>query len=355
MAKREQVVEGKPTARQGNGRGPRIRAIAMISGGLDSILAAAVVRRAAIDVLGLHIRHLFSASAAGEDDPIARAAEAAGVPLRVLDRSEEHLDVIRHPRHGVGAGVNPCIDCRIFVLQEARLVMEEEGAQFVFTGEVLGQRPMSQHRQAMELIARRSGLGDRLLRPLSARFLPESLPVREGWITLDQLPEIRGRGRAEQLALAAALGIDHTPQPAGGCVLVEKAYAARLRDAFGHLGPDHVTRAEFERLGLGRHFRLNERVKLVVGRDERENERLAGLATGHTTITPHEIVGPLSLLDGDADETTLRLACAVAARYSDHEGRERVTMVVAEGGRTRCLEVAPLAADDPRIPAWRIG
>ena len=126
-----------------------VRAIATLSGGLDSILAAAIVKRAGIDVLGLHVRHLFSAHPKGDHDPIALAADAAGIPLRVLDLGEEHLEIVRHPRHGVGAGMNPCIDCRIFVLRAAKRVMEEEKAQFVVTGEVVGQRPMSQHRQAL--------------------------------------------------------------------------------------------------------------------------------------------------------------------------------------------------------------
>jgi len=354
MANRERDVERKAPEDLRNDDGVQIKAIAMLSGGLDSILAAAVVRRAGIDVLGLHVRHLFTPRSAEDHDPIALAAAAAGVPLRVLDRCEEHLEVIRRPRYGVGAGANPCIDCRIFVLREAAGILEAEGAQFVVTGEVLGQRPMSQHRQALDLVARRSGLEDRLFRPLSARLLPETLPVREGWVPLEQLPEIHGRGRSEQLALAEELGITYTPQPAGGCLLVEKVFAARVRDAFEHLGADRVTREEFELLRVGRQFRLSATVKLIVGRDERENEVLLRLAGERAVITARDVVGPVALLEGQADDAAARTACALAARYSDHEGRPQLTMVITRAEGRQTIDVAPMDPDNPRIAAWRI-
>ena len=254
--------------------GRPVRAVAMLSGGLDSSLAAAVVKRLGIDVVGLHVRHLFSGKHSGDADPIAASAEQIGIPLRVIDRTEEHLEIVRYPRHGTGAGMNPCVDCRIFILRVAREIMEDEQAQFVVTGEVLGQRPMSQHLKALERVATESGLQGRLLRPLSARFLPEALPVKKGWIRLEDLPEFHGRSRQPQIELAAQLGIHDFPQPAGGCLLIEKAYSARLRDAFAAYGKEGVDRQEFELLALGRHFRLSPSAKLILGHDQRENERL---------------------------------------------------------------------------------
>ncbi|MEA3238561.1 MAG: 7-cyano-7-deazaguanine synthase, partial [Candidatus Bipolaricaulota bacterium] len=160
----------------------KVRAIVLLSGGLDSTLAAAIVKRAGIDVIGLTVRFFVNADAA-RDEMIAATARSLQIPLRTLDLSEEHLQVIKHPRHGYGSAVNPCVDCRIFMLQAAKRVMEEEGAKFVVTGEVLGQRPMSQHRRAMGIVSVESGLDDRLLRPLSANLLPDTLPVKEGWIS----------------------------------------------------------------------------------------------------------------------------------------------------------------------------
>ena len=337
--------------------GRPVRAVAMLSGGLDSSLAAAVVKRLGIDVVGLHVRHLFSGKHSGDKDPIAASAEQIGIPLRVVDRTDEHLEIVRHPRYGTGAGMNPCIDCRIFILRVAKEIMQEEQAQFVVTGEVLGQRPMSQHLRALERVAAQSGLEGRLLRPLSARFLPEALPVQKGWIRLEDLPEFHGRSRQPQIELAAELGIHDFPQPAGGCLLIEKAYSARLRDAFATYGEDELDRKGFELLAIGRHFRLSPSVKLILGHDRQENERLAEKAGERIVLDPVEIMGPTGLVEGDPTEEELRLAASLLARYSDHRGMDEGVRVVANGvslRQERILEVRPLASDDERIALWRL-
>jgi len=217
----------------------RVKAIAAFSGGLDSLLAAEVTRRAGADVILLHVRHLFSGSES-KLSQLRATAERRSLPLRIEDVSEAHLETIRRPKHGYGQGMNPCLDCRILMLRVAKRVMEEEGAHFVVTGEVLGQRPKSQHYKALLEAAEESGLGDRLVRPLSANLLPDTRPVKEGWIHRESLLAIEGRSRGMQVALAKELGIADYPQPAGGCLLVEKVYAARLRDAFDHQGRDAV-------------------------------------------------------------------------------------------------------------------
>ncbi len=332
----------------------KVRVIATYSGGLDSILAAVLIQRLGFDVLLLHVRHLFSTNDVGRQR-LRAAAERAGLPLRIVDASEEHLETIRRPKHGYGQGMNPCVDCRIFMLTIAKRVMEEEGAEFVVSGEVLGQRPKSQNPKALAFAADESGLGDRLLRPLCAHHLPDTYPVKQGWIKREDLLSIHGRSRHEQMRLARELGIADYPQPAGGCVLVEKAYAARVRDAFEHLGRDEVGISQFRLFRYGRHFRISPDVKLIVGRNQEENEFLTGLAGGRLRVDPLEVMGPTMLVEGRPTEEELVDACSLAARYCDHEPGNTIRMrVVSEDGE-QILDVVPFPEDDPRIAAWRIG
>ena len=330
-----------------------VRAIALLSGGLDSTLAASVVKRAGIDVSGLTVRYFVNADAAREK-MIAATARSLEIPLRILDLSREQLDVIKHPVHGYGTAVNPCIDCRILMLKAALRVMEEEGAKFVVTGEVLGQRPMSQHRRALDIAAVESGLGDRLLRPLSANLLPDTLPVKEGWISREDLFSISGRSRQDQMRLAAELGITDYPQSAGGCILTDKVYGARLRDAFTHVGKEAMGIDEFVILRYGRQFRISERTKVFVGRNQGENEAMAEFARGRYVIEPRSVMGPLTLVEGDPSEEELSLAARIAARYCDHDDGATVALRISRAETTRTAEAMPLSADDPRLDAWRI-
>lgn len=330
-----------------------VRAIALLSGGLDSTLAARIVKRAGIDVIGLTVKYFVNADHRREE-AIAATARSLEIRLRTLDLSQEHLEVIKRPKHGYGSAVNPCVDCRIFMLQAAKHVMEEEGASFIVTGEVLGQRPMSQHRRAMDIVAEESGVGDRLLRPLSANLLPDTLPVKEGWISRADLFSISGRSRQEQIRLAAELGISDYPQSAGGCILTDKVYGARLRDAFAHEGKDAMGIDEFIILRYGRQFRISERVKVFVGRHQQENETLAGFVRGRYAIEPRSVMGPLTLVEGDPFEEELMLAARIAARYCDHDDEIPVALQITHGETTRTVEATPLPADDPRLAAWRI-
>jgi tRNA-specific 2-thiouridylase len=330
-----------------------VKAIAAFSGGLDSILAAMLVHRLGVEVTLLHVQHLFSANEEGRER-IRAMAERVGLPLRIVDASAEHLEVIRDPQHGYGRGMNPCIDCRIFMLKIAKRVMEEARAQFVISGEVLGQRPKSQRHHALLEAAEESGLGDRLLRPLSANLLPDTHPVKEGWLCKADLLAIQGRSRETQMVLAREFGVIDYPQPAGGCVLVEKAYAARVRDAFAHVERENVDVEAFRLLKVGRHFRLSEKAKAIVGRNERENEALEGFAAGRTRIEPVAVMGPTTLVEGDPSEDELLLVAALAARYSDHGERRTVAMSVSGLDTKRIIDVVPLAADDPQIVEWRI-
>ena len=331
----------------------KIRVIATYSGGLDSILAAVFMKRLGFDVLLLHVQHLFSANEAGRQR-LREAAKTAGLPLTIIDASEQHLETIRYPKHGYGQGMNPCIDCRIFMLKIAKHVMEEEGAAFVVTGEVLGQRPKSQHYKALLQAAEESELGDRLLRPLSAQLLPDTLPVTEGWIQRDDLLAIQGRSRSEQMQLAEEFSVSDYPQPAGGCVLIEKAYAGRVRDAFSRLGKNEVGLTQFRLFHVGRHFRLAENVKVIVGRNHEENEQLTRLSEGRLRIDPLDVMGPTTLVEGTPSDEQLLLCCALAARYCDHEADAEIRLKVVSEGDERVVSVTPLPTDDTRILEWRI-
>ncbi|MFC2078704.1 hypothetical protein ACFLSZ_01850 [Candidatus Bipolaricaulota bacterium] len=334
------------------GNGSRVKAIAATSGGLDSVIAAVFVSRLGIDVTLLHVKHFFCASK-GKCARLQQQADRVGLPLRVVDAQVEHLETVRYPQHGYGVGMNPCVDCRIFLLKIAKRVMEEEGAEFVITGEVLGQRPKSQHLKALMQVSEETGLGDRLFRPLSANLLPETLPVKEGWIRREDLLSIQGRSRQHQMALAAELGITEYPQPAGGCVLAEKAYAARVRDAFEHLGKDLVDLEQFRLLRIGRHYRIAENVKIIVGRNQEENERLETMSQGRVRIDPLDVMGPTTLVEGSPSEEQLQVCCALAARYCDHDAEKEIRMQLVSDEK-RTLSVVPLANDDPRILEWRI-
>ena len=331
-----------------------IKVVAAFSGGLDSILAGVHMARLGFAVTFLHVQHLFSANEEGRKR-LAETAEKVGIPLRIVDASSGHLETIRRPKHGYGVGMNPCVDCRIFMLKVAKQVMEEMGAAFVVTGEVMGQRPKSQHHKALLEAAEESGLGDRLVRPLCANLLPDTYPVTQGWISHDELFDIQGRQRQRQMALAAEYGVVDYPQPAGGCVLIEKPYAARVRDAFDHLGRDNVGVDEFTLLRLGRHFRISERAKVIVGHNHAENLAIAEFAGGRWKIDPLDVMGPTALVEGEPTDAEIVLAASLVARYCDHGGRTSLPMIIVHDRSERVLDVAPLAKDDPRIVSWRLG
>jgi tRNA U34 2-thiouridine synthase MnmA/TrmU len=324
------------------------RAIGCISGGLDSILAVRLIQRQGIDVVALHAAHLWHPlpTDPAAKSPAPRAAEQLGVPLVTIDAADADLDMVQHPAHGLGKRMNPCIDCRIWVLRQARRVMEEEGAAFVFTGEVLGQRPMSQHRQAMELIEQESGLADLLVRPLSAQRLTPTKPERDGLLDRSRLMGIAGRSRKEQMALARELGIAEYPSPAGGCLLTDPAFAFRLRELMTHGAP---TAAGVALLKVGRHFRLPDGTLAVVGRHQEDNLHLEPLfAPGDVRLEAADIPGPTTLLRGTATEANVRTAAALTLRYTKTPpGQVRRVDVTCVGGQPGAVEVAP--ADDAQV------
>ncbi len=335
----------------------KTKAIALVSGGLDSALAVAVVKRLGVDVLALHASIGYSpgfmrAEIAGERPEDLAAAEAArmsaafGVPVRILDLVEEYFGVLLNPRHGYGANVNPCIDCHLFMIRKAKEVMEREGARFVFTGEVLGQRPMSQNYKALELIDRESGLDGLLVRPLSARLLPETLAEKNGWIARDGLLDIQGRSRRRQMELAAELGVTGYASPAGGCMLTDENYAAKLKDWMRHRGEAPLTHEETLLFSVGRHFRLSPSVKAVVGRREAENHYLERAWRSEWLAMPVDVPGPTVLVQGPAADEDLRLGASLVARYCDAKSSPSVKVAVRKGDEEKIFEIAPAPEDN---------
>lgn len=331
------------------------KAVALLSGGLDSALACTLTLRLGFSVVGLNLATGFCVGE-GRCDTVLGLAGRLGIPLRLLDVGKEFLEVVRAPKFGYGAALNPCLDCRILMARTAGKVMEEEGASFAVTGEVLGQRPMSQHRRALDLVAAESGLGDRLVRPLSGRLLGPTLPERMGWVRREHWLDIQGRSRQRQLALAREWGLTEFGQPAGGCcLLLTRPYAVRVRDAFAARGRGALTQEDFALLRHGRHFRISPTVKTIVGRNEQENAILEGFANGRWAISFPTVPGPVALVEGDPAAEELELAACLAARYSDAPPGRPVTVRLAHNGETRELSVVPLSPSDPRIAQWMLG
>ncbi len=330
------------------------KAIVLLSGGLDSTLAVRLMLDQGVEVLALNFVSPFctcGSRKAGSCHLAAEVAREMGVELRVLSKGLDYLKIVEKPRFGHGRGLNPCIDCRIYMLRKAAALMDEVGAGFVVTGEVLGQRPMSQHRSALDRIERESGLAGRILRPLSAGWLEETVPEKEGWVDRSRLLEIQGRSRSEQLALAEREGIEVFGCPSGGCLLTDRLMARRLRDLFRHR-PDYGM-SDARLVTLGRHFRLRPGLKAILGRDRSENERLESLAGGRPRVELVEIPGPLMILDGRLEDGDRPALGRLLRRYGKKTGPEVATARWTDGERTGTWP-CPEPAGEEEIRRWKI-
>lgn len=296
------------------------KAIGLISGGLDSILAFKMIQEQDIDIIGVCFTSPFF-------DNIVKVKQTAvqlSIRLEIITFDDDYIKMIQNPKYGYGKAFNPCIDCHAYMLKKAKELMEKLNADFVFTGEVLGERPMSQNLQALKNIERESGLIGKLLRPLSAQLLDMTIGENTGIIDRTKLGKISGRSRKSQLELAKKYGITDFPQPAGGCLLTDKGFSQRLKDAFKH---NESSLNDFSLLRIGRHFRLtdNESAKIVVGRNEKENEQIEKLAQeSDIIIKTVETVGPIVLIRNYQvvnREKVIPIAAGLCARYSDKKDR----------------------------------
>ncbi len=338
--------------------------VGLISGGLDSTLAARVLMEQGVAVHGLNYATGFCSNdqrraveRPGEAphrlrNEALRAGADLGVEVEIIPVEKEFFSLVTRPKFGHGANMNPCIDCRIFMLRKAKERMADLGARFVFTGEVLGQRPMSQHLSALRTIEREAGLEGLLLRPLSAHHLPETIPEKRGWVDRARLLGISGRSRRGQLALAEILGIGDFPQPCGGCCsLTDETFSRRLRDVLAHQVPFEPGTGDPVLLKVGRHFRVSHGVKVIVGRDEAENIFLARHLAGRWWFEVPDAGSPLVLVQGDPDAELRRFIAGITARYSSRRREREVDVVATRDGTQERLRVAPLR-DDALEPHW---
>jgi len=318
-------------------------AVALLSGGLDSTLAAKVILEQGITVIGVNFAGAYCPRPFTGQSRAERAAEKLGIEIVTLPIEADFIAMVKRPKHGRGKNMNPCIDCHTLMIRKASVFGQTRGVDFIITGEVLGQRPMSQNRQALGVVARESGVGDRLLRPMSAKLLDVTAPEREGLVDRERLLDVEGRQRTRQMALAEKYGIRDYPTPAGGCLLTEKIYSKRLAEAFDH-GEDSLEIVEL--LSLGRHFRLPSGARLVVGRDEPENdELLRRKPAGAVVIDAGDLPGPVGLLlptGGSGADSDRILAARICARYSDKR-KEKFARVVIAG---EAADVEPASEEE---------
>ncbi len=335
------------------------KAVALISGGLDSMLAVKVIQQQGIHVEGLNFYTGFchsghtSAIRNNKKNKVVRndslwVAEQLGIKLHIEDIVEPYKEVLLNPKHGYGKHVNPCLDCKIFMVSQAYAWMQEHGFDFIITGEVMGQRPNSQRKQAMPMVAKESGAGDRLLRPLCAQHLPPTLPEREGWVDREQLLDFHGRGRKAQLSLAASMNIDEFAQPAGGCcVLTDENYARRLRDMWAHSDSRDYDMEDIILLKAGRHIRVDKHYKIIIARDEAEHHFLSGYRKQFHHLELLEHRGPIALVEGAPSDEDLITCARIAARFCSGKQEETVEYDLHRlNGKTERLKVKPFQAEE---------
>lgn len=344
------------------------RAVALISGGLDSMLAAKVIMDQGIHVEGVNFftgfcveghTHAIRKPKQGKEkrNNALWVAEQLGIKLHIIDVIDEYKDVLLNPKHGYGQHLNPCLDCKIFMVKKAQAwsFMEDNGFDFIITGEVVGQRPKSQRKETMPIIARESGVEDRLLRPLCAKQLPPTLPEREGWVDREALHGFHGRNRKPQIALAESFGFTDWAQPAGGCCfLTDEQYALKLADMWRARGSREYELDDIMLLKVGRHIRPRPNFKIIVGREEGENRYLEGYRNTFVSLHAESHPGPLALIDGDADATDIDLACRIVARYGQGRDADSVTLRVQlpDGTKTE-RTVMPMPAQQ-MDSAWHV-
>lgn len=342
------------------------KAVALVSGGLDSMLAVRLIQDQGIHVEGINFftgfcveGHTHAIRKRDQAKPKRNnalwVAEQLGMKLHIVDVVEEYKDVLLNPKHGYGKNLNPCLDCKGFMVRKAHAWMEEHGFDFIITGEVVGQRPMSQRAATMPIVAEESGAGDRLLRPLCAKLLPPTLPEREGWIDREALEAFNGRNRKPQIAMARRFGFDDFAQPAGGCCFLTDAnYTVKLADLWATRGNREYDLDDIMLLKVGRHLRPRPHFKLIIAREEGEGRFLQGYRRRFTHLSTKSHGGPLALLDGTPSEDDVVLAARIVARYSQGRDAERVSVAVNWlDGREALLEVVPLPSGD--IPqAWHV-
>ncbi len=294
------------------------KVVALLSGGLDSQLAVRMMQEQGFDVSAVAIKTPFCDFDCGRGCgfEIRERSDELNVNLKTVYLGDEYIEMLKNPKYGTGAGFNPCVDCRSMMFEAAKKHMKEIGAEFIISGEVLGQRPMSQHAPALRTIEKESGLVGKIVRPLSAGLLPETDPEKGGLIKRENLGMIKGRTRRAQLEMAKKYGIENPPNAGGGCLLTDPAFGIKAKDLFEHTETPTIN--DIDLLKIGRHFRLDEETKFVVGRNKDENEIIKAVALpDDILLEARDHVGPVSILRGKNASSHISFAVSVTLRYSD--------------------------------------
>ncbi len=329
------------------------KVVALLSGGLDSRLAVKMMQKQGFEVEAVAIKTPFCDFDCGRGCgfEIRETADNLGVKLKTVYLGDEYIEMLKHPKHGFGSGMNPCIDCRAMMFEAGKKHMEEIGAEFIISGEVLGQRPMSQHAPALKTIEKESGLEGKIVRPLSAALLPPTEPELKGLIKREDLGKIRGRSRKEQLKMAQEFEIENPPNAGGGCLLTDPAFAIRAKDLFKHV--ETPTTNDIDLLKNGRHFRFDEKTKLVVGRNQDENEVIKALALDKDVLLEaKDHVGPITLLRGENVQNYLEFGAGITLRYSDAP-KEIASTVIIQKNDTKS-EISTIPAKEEAYIRYRI-
>ena len=303
------------------------KAVVLFSGGLDSTLATKLIIDQGVEVVALNFMSPFCRCdrSKGCGSGIKKMADQLGVEFKSVYLGQNYLEIVKNPKHGYGKNINPCIDCRILKFKKAKEFMKEIGAAFVITGEVLGQRPMSQHRRALQTIEKEAGLQGLILRPLSAKLFSPTIPEQNNWVDRESLLNISGRTRRPQIKLASSYGLKDYPCPAGGCLLTDPTFSRRLKELIEY-GDFNI--ANVELLKLGRHFKINSSCKFVVGRDEKENIKLKNfLQEDDLYFEPTKLSGPSGLLRGRWDNEIKNIAAKIIAQYTSKEQKVEVSIL----------------------------
>lgn len=325
-----------------------MKAVGLFSGGLDSALAIKLVQEQGIEVIALNFVSPFC-TCVREGCSIVELAKKLGVPIKLMNKGKDYLRIVRNPKYGYGKNLNPCIDCKIYILKKAKQYAKKIGATFVFTGEVVGQRPMSQHYKTLMLIEKEAGLKGKLVRPLCAGLLPPTEAEKKDWIDREKLLKFEGRKRTPQLDLAKKYKIDGFMCGGSGCRLTNKEYARKLRDLFDN--KKRVSISDVQLLNHGRHFRVKKN-KIIVGRSEYDNKKLIELKKkSDLKFEAKKVLGPITLLQGPRTKKVIKIAASLTARYSD---AKRDKVLIKYGKEKFNKEIVVHKAKESQINKIRI-
>jgi tRNA U34 2-thiouridine synthase MnmA/TrmU len=321
----------------------KVSALGLCSGGLDSMLAGLVLRQNGIGVEWITFETPFFNAAKSR-----KASQKTGIPLTVKPIYPIYIDMLKNPPAGYGKYMNPCMDCHALMFRLAGEMMHERKFDFLFSGEVLGQRPMSQNKTSLRYVEKHSGFDGYIVRPLSGKALPPTIPEKEGLIDREILLNITGRGRKAQIKLAAEFGIKDYPAPAGGCLLTDRGYTNRLRDLFAH--QEHCTESELHLLKYGRHYRFNPETKLIVGRTEKDNENILKYhdPLRDVVIDVKDYASPIGLIPHGTKKESLLLAASICTGHSKAPKLAPVKVLVKTGKKRKAIKVIALQPEDVR-------